>query len=127
MIFFCTTILTHHRLQTGWNSRKPTGPLRPEEQAAIISVIRRNEDIEVAERQRVGRLVEKVEKIKQRAAECGEHCCRICGQTFGLLGPSKLVCEDCQKPVCSKCSVDITTKPASRSRYYLLIAEILIY
>lgn len=44
---------------------------------AILEVIQRNEQLEIAERQRVGRLVEKVEKIKQRAAECGPRYCRL--------------------------------------------------
>lgn len=44
---------------------------------AILEVIQRNEQLEIAERQRVGRLVERVEKIKQRAAECGPRYCRL--------------------------------------------------
>lgn len=84
--------------------------MRPEEQAAIISVIRRNEEIEIAERQRVGRLVERVEKIKLRANDRGPNCCRLCGDTFGLLGPTRIICEDCKKPVCARCSVDINIR-----------------
>ncbi|XP_055914170.1 rabphilin-3A isoform X2 [Eupeodes corollae] len=104
------------QLKTGWSSSKVSEPLRPEEQAAIISVIRRNEEIEVAERQRVGKLVERVEKIKERAADCGPQGCRLCGQTFGILGPSRLVCEDCKKAVCSKCAIDINIKMHCKSR-----------
>lgn len=52
------------------------GPLDADEKNAIIEVIRRNEQLESAERQRVGKLVERVEKIKQRAAECGPRFCR---------------------------------------------------
>ncbi|XP_055846039.1 rabphilin-3A isoform X2 [Episyrphus balteatus] len=105
-----------NRLKTGWSSSKVSEPLRPDEQAAIISVIRRNEEIEVAERQRVGKLVERVEKIKERAADCGPQGCRLCGQTFGILGPSRLVCEDCKKAVCSKCAIDINIKMHCKSR-----------
>lgn len=120
---------------------------------AIMEVIQRNEQLETAERQRVGRLVERVEKIKQRAAECGpRYCrfvnenaktiiakllhvyvysvdstfvsqfsfcfvmCRLCGQSFGLLGPSKLICEDCQKPVCSKCSIELHSRDTTGAR-----------
>ncbi|XP_037935358.1 uncharacterized protein LOC119669516 [Teleopsis dalmanni] len=100
------------KLKTGWSSSKQNEPLRPEEQAAIISVIRRNEEIEIAERQRVGRLVERVEKIKERVGRMdrGPNCCRLCGDTFGLLRPARIICEDCRKPVCAKCSVDINIR-----------------
>lgn len=70
----------HSRLHTGWSSGssgKPPGILQPEEKLAILEVIQRNEQLETAERQRVGRLVERVEKIKQRAAECGPRYCRL--------------------------------------------------
>lgn len=66
-----------YRLHTGWSAGRTTsGNLKPEEQAAIISVIKRNEALEMSERQRVGKLVDRVEKIKQRAAECGPRYCR---------------------------------------------------
>lgn len=65
------------RLRTGWSTGKPTAAaLDPSERDAILDVIRRNEQLEVAERQRVGKLVERVEKIKERAAECGPRNCR---------------------------------------------------
>lgn len=65
------------RLHTGWSTGKSsTASLEPAERDAIIAVIQRNEQLEIAERQRVGRLVERVEKIKQRAAECGPKNCR---------------------------------------------------
>ncbi|XP_034663223.1 rabphilin-3A isoform X2 [Drosophila subobscura] len=98
------------KLRAGWSSSKTSEPLRPEEQEAIISVIRRNEEIEIAERQRVGRLVERVEKIKQHAVERGPNCCRLCGDTFGLLRPHRIICEDCRQSVCTKCSVDINIR-----------------
>ncbi|KAJ6636318.1 Double C2-like domain-containing protein beta [Pseudolycoriella hygida] len=104
------------KLHTGWSSGKPTGTLQPEEKMAILEVIQRNELLETAERQRVGRLVERVEKIKQRAAECGPRYCRLCGQSFGLLGPSKLICDDCQKPVCSKCSIELHSRETTGTR-----------
>jgi hypothetical protein len=81
--------------------------LKPEEKDAILSVIKRNEALENAERKRVGKLVDRVEKIKERAADCGPKHCRLCGDSFGILGPSKLICDDCKKAVCSKCSIEI--------------------
>ncbi|EDW63043.1 rabphilin-3A isoform X2 [Drosophila virilis] len=98
------------KLKAGWSSSKTNEPLRPDEQEAIISVIRRNEEIEIAERQRVGRLVERVEKIKLHAVERGPNCCRLCGDAFGLLRPQRIICEDCRKSVCTKCSVDINIR-----------------
>lgn len=68
--------LTAHRLQTGWSSLQPSGSLDSHEQAAIIAVIKRNEQLETAEQQRVGRLVERLENNKLRAAECGPRFCR---------------------------------------------------
>lgn len=75
--------VTSHRLRTGWSTGKSTSTspststsLDPSEREAILEVIRRNEQLEVAERQRVGRIVERVENIKQRAAECGPRNCR---------------------------------------------------
>lgn len=50
--------------------------MQQSERDAILDVIRRNEQLEVAERQRVGKIVERVEKIKERAAECGPRNCR---------------------------------------------------
>lgn len=50
--------------------------LNDEEQQAIVSVIKRNEQLEMAERQRVGKLVERVERIKQRASYYGPKNCR---------------------------------------------------
>ncbi|XP_058978533.1 rabphilin-3A-like [Musca domestica] len=98
------------KLRAGWNSSQVHEPLRPEEQAAIISVIQRNEEIESAERQRVGRLVDRVEKIKSRAVEKGPNCCRLCGDAFGLLRAQRIICEDCKKSVCPKCSLDISIR-----------------
>ncbi|KAI8116645.1 Double C2-like domain-containing protein beta [Lucilia cuprina] len=98
------------KLRTGWNSSQVHEPLRPDEQAAIISVIKRNEELEIAERQRVGRLVERVEKIKSRAVERGPNCCRLCGDTFGILRAQRIICEDCRKSVCPKCSLDISIR-----------------
>lgn len=79
--FFPTFFICLHfytcRLQTGWSTGKSSPTLLEQsERDAILDVIRRNEQLEVAERQRVGRIVERVEKIKQRAADCGPRNCR---------------------------------------------------
>ena len=93
------------RLQTGWSASK-TPSLRQEEQEAIIAVIKRNEMLETAERQRVGKLVDRVEKVKQRVGDYGLNQCRLCGDKFGLFS-TKMICDDCLKPVCTKCSIEL--------------------
>ncbi|CRK92213.1 CLUMA_CG005704, isoform B [Clunio marinus] len=47
------------KLQTGWSSTCKRVALNAEEQRMIVSVIKRNEQLEMAERQRVGKLVER--------------------------------------------------------------------
>lgn len=108
-------LFSFDRLKIGWSTGRPDVPLSPKEQEAIKNVIRRNELLEMAERQRVGKLVERVENIKSRAAETGPKNCRMCGQAFGLLvGPSKLICDDCRKPVCSKCCIDLNSRSPTK-------------
>lgn len=75
-----------------------------------MSVIKRNEEVEGAERQRVGRLVDKLERIKERIVDCGPNQCNLCGHIFRFLTSPKVICEDCQKAVCSKCSIDLIVK-----------------
>lgn len=108
------------RLKTGWCTGKAKatvgggGALSPEEQNAIVSVIKRNEALETAERQRVGRLVDKLDRIKERIVDCGPNQCRLCGQMFRFLRAPKVICEDCSYPVCTKCSIDLSVKPPRR-------------
>lgn len=65
------------RLRTGWSTGKTTTTsLDPAERDAIIEVIQRNELLELAERERVGKIIERVEKIKQRATDFGPRYCR---------------------------------------------------
>lgn len=115
MYLHVKTFIFIYRLKIGWSTGRPDVPLSPKEQEAIKNVIRRNELLEMAERQRVGKLVERVENIKSRAAETGPKNCRMCGQAFGLLvGPSKLICDDCRKPVCSKCCIDLNSRSPNK-------------
>lgn len=106
-----------------------------------MSVIKRNEQLEMAERQRVGKLVERVERIKQRASYYGPKNCRyvmshvarvdlrnfaffslvpssLCGQSFGfgiLLNMKQTrQCSDCLKPVCSHCCVELSNSPSKK-------------
>lgn len=73
-----------------------------------MSVIERNEALERAERQRVGRLVDMLNQIKERMVDSSSaNHCRLCGQIFRFLRSPRVICEDCQKPVCSKCAVEL--------------------
>lgn len=64
-------------MQTGWSTGKTTTTaLNQTERDAIIQVIRRNEALEIAESERVGKIIERVEKIKQRVTDAGPRCCR---------------------------------------------------
>lgn len=74
----CFKKKTHKtRLRTGWSTGKTsTTSLDPAERDAIIGVIQRNEVLETAERERVGKIIERVEKIKQRATDFGPRNCR---------------------------------------------------
>lgn len=66
----------------------------------------------MAERLRVGRLVDKLERAKERVVstvDCPTNQCRLCGQIFRFLRSIKVICADCNKAVCSKCSIDMTT------------------
>lgn len=64
-------------MRTGWSTGKTNATsLDDAERQSILSVIQRNELLETAERERVGKIIERVEKIKQRASDFGPRCCR---------------------------------------------------
>lgn len=78
-MLFCNFafVPTQTRLRTGWSTGKTSSTsLDPAERDAIIEVIQRNEVLETAERERVGKIIERVEKIKQRATDFGPRNCR---------------------------------------------------
>uniref|UniRef100_UPI00358F928C double C2-like domain-containing protein beta isoform X2 n=1 Tax=Myxine glutinosa TaxID=7769 RepID=UPI00358F928C len=76
--------------------------LTPEEQAIIRSVMDRAERIDSLEQLRVGRLVEKVEDLKNSSRGDGAATCTVCGDQLGTRG---LLCSDCDKGVCKGCNV----------------------
>lgn len=112
------------KLQTGWSVK--TGAmstftrqeqLNDSEQERIVGVIKRADMLEQMEQQRIGRLVERVENMKRNALGNGTTQCVLCANEFGLLSGSPLLCNDCRKAVCSKCSVD--TFSAQREQIWL--------
>lgn len=104
------------KLRTGWSIKtqpletlpKPREPtvLDETEQAMILDVIRRAEHIDVTEQERVGRLVDRVDNMKRNAMGNGTNQCVLCGTKFGFLGSTSYLCHDCEKFVCSKCSIE---------------------
>lgn len=64
-------------MKTGWSTGKTTATsLDPAERDAIIEVVQRNELLENAERERIGKIIERVEKIKKRGTDFGPKHCR---------------------------------------------------
>ncbi|XP_022085712.1 double C2-like domain-containing protein beta isoform X2 [Acanthaster planci] len=102
------------KLGSGWSFHtsaskyKKSDTLSREEQETILGVIERADKLEVAEQERIGRLVDKLENMKKNALGNGSGKCVLCGDEFGLLGASPLTCHDCYKAVCTKCGVDTT-------------------
>ncbi|XP_023976728.1 rabphilin-3A isoform X3 [Physeter macrocephalus] len=52
------------------------------------------------------RLVDRLENMRKNVAGDGVNCCILCGEQLGVLGSACVVCEDCQKNVCTKCGVE---------------------
>ncbi|KAJ1524251.1 hypothetical protein ONE63_010766 [Megalurothrips usitatus] len=115
------------KLRTGWSvktqpleslpkAQEPT-VLDDTEQAMILDVIRRAEHIDLTEQERVGRLVDRVDNMKRNAMGNGTNQCVLCGTKFGFLGSASYLCHDCEKFVCSKCSIE--TSSSSKEQIWL--------
>ncbi|CAG9862555.1 unnamed protein product [Phyllotreta striolata] len=115
------------KLNTGWSvktatlgysQRTPhTSPLAAEEQEAIVQVIQRAEKLDLSEQQRIGKLVEKLENMRRNALGKTSSQCLLCGDNFGLLGAQKIVCMDCRRLACTKCSIDTLAGRGPRHIY----------
>ncbi|XP_060765356.1 rabphilin-3A [Neoarius graeffei] len=79
--------------------------LTNEEKEIINSVLARAELIEAMEQERIGRLVNRLDTIKRTACGDGYSQCLLCGQQFGLMGVSMVMCDECKKHICTKCGV----------------------
>ncbi|NWS03639.1 RP3A protein, partial [Motacilla alba] len=100
-------------LQTGWSvhtfqteKQRKLQALSPKELELILGVIRKAEQLDVVEQQRVGRLVERLENMRKNAMGNGLSQCLLCGEMLGLLGSSSVFCQDCKKKVCTKCGIE---------------------
>ncbi|XP_066870749.1 rabphilin-3A isoform X1 [Kogia breviceps] len=102
------------QLQTGWSVHPSGQPdrqrkqeeLTDEEKEIINRVIARAEKMEEMEQERIGRLVDRLENMRKNVAGDGVNCCILCGEQLGAPGSACVVCEDCQKNVCTKCGVE---------------------
>nr|XP_017511669.2 rab effector Noc2 isoform X5 [Manis javanica]XP_036878654.1 rab effector Noc2 isoform X5 [Manis javanica] len=99
--------------QTGWSvhthqteKQRRSQCLSPAEVEAILQVIQRAERLDVMEQQRIGRLVERLETMRQNVMGNGLSQCLLCGEVLGFLGSSSVFCKDCRKKVCTKCGIE---------------------
>ncbi|KAL4003224.1 C2 domain family protein [Acanthocheilonema viteae] len=105
-------------LKSGWSVR--TGNARSSanakkngitdsEKKHITAVLARAEERRVREQQRIGRMIDRLDKMKARATGNGVTQCYICSTDFGLLAPRSYaaMCLQCRRYVCQKnCGVD---------------------
>ncbi|CAH1380795.1 unnamed protein product [Tenebrio molitor] len=117
------------KLKTGWSVKTASlschgssvnQPLGPEEQAAIVDVIKRAEEVDLTEQERVGRLVERLENMRRNALGRNPSQCLLCGDGFGMLGAQKVLCIDCRRLVCQKCAIESCPAKTTSSRNYWL-------
>ncbi|XP_042636421.1 rab effector Noc2 [Orycteropus afer afer] len=101
------------KLHTGWSvhtyqteKQRKSQCLNPGEVETILQVIQRAERLDVMEQQRIGRLVERLETMRQNVMGNGLSQCLLCGEVLGLLGSSSVFCRDCRKKVCTKCGIE---------------------
>ncbi|XP_021093881.1 rab effector Noc2 isoform X6 [Heterocephalus glaber] len=92
------------KLQTGWSvhtyqteKQRRSQRLSPAEMEAILQVIQRAERLDTLEQQRIGRLVERLETMRQNVMGNGLSQCLLCGEVLGFLGSSSVFCRDCRK------------------------------
>uniref|UniRef100_A0A1I8AG77 RabBD domain-containing protein n=1 Tax=Steinernema glaseri TaxID=37863 RepID=A0A1I8AG77_9BILA len=108
------------QLKSGWsvrtstarsptNNKMQTGGITEEEQEQIRKVLERAEAGRVNEQERIGRMVDRLEKMRTRATGNGVTQCLLCQTEFGLLASKSYaaMCSDCRKYVCQKnCGID---------------------
>ncbi|XP_069883542.1 rab effector Noc2 isoform X3 [Dipodomys merriami] len=92
------------KLHTGWSvhtyqteKQRRSQCLSSAEVEAILQVIQRAERLDIMEQQRIGRLVERLETMRQNVMGNGLSQCLLCGEVLGFLGSSSVFCKDCRK------------------------------
>ncbi|VDK47352.1 unnamed protein product [Anisakis simplex] len=108
------------QLKSGWsvrtatarsptNSKQQNGGITEAEQEHIKAVLARAEAGRLTEQQRIGKMVDRLEKMRNRATGNGVTQCLLCSTDFGLLASKSYaaMCSDCRKYVCQKnCGVE---------------------
>ncbi|RWS25476.1 Rab effector Noc2-like protein [Leptotrombidium deliense] len=103
------------KLEAGWSVKAGVGypvseqTISDAEQKAILEVIKRAQQVELMEKNRIGRLIDRLNNMKRNAKGDGNRYCALCNDEFGLFGAHCHHCKDCNKAVCSKCGVDTFT------------------
>ncbi|CCD70706.1 Rabphilin-1 [Caenorhabditis elegans] len=110
------------QLKSGWsvrtatarsptNSKAQTGSITAAEQEHIQKVLAKAEESKSKEQQRIGKMVDRLEKMRRRATGNGVTHCLLCHTEFGLLASKSYaaMCVDCRKYVCQRnCGVETT-------------------
>ncbi|WKX98935.1 hypothetical protein Q1695_014087 [Nippostrongylus brasiliensis] len=107
------------QLKSGWSvrtatARSPTnskgsGGITEAEQEHIRQVLAKAEASRLKEQQRLGKMVDRLEKMRRRATGNGVTHCLLCHTEFGLLASKSYaaMCVDCRKYVCQRnCGVE---------------------
>ncbi|XP_054166639.1 rab effector Noc2-like [Oppia nitens] len=105
------------RLETGWsvkgnqiqNISPKNDTINDSEQKVIIRVIEKAKQMERQEKDRISRMLDRLNNMKRNARGDGKHTCVLCSDQFGLFGAQGRQCKDCLKSVCNKCGVDTLT------------------
>ncbi|CAM4728739.1 unnamed protein product [Leuciscus chuanchicus] len=91
-----------------------TEELTDEEKEIINNVLARAKMMEAMEQERIGRLVNRLDSMKQTACGDGYSRCLLCGQQFGIAGVSTVVCAECKKNMCTKCGVQSISRSSPK-------------
>lgn len=110
------------RLGTGWSSaaqftqNRQGVRLGTEEEEHILQVLKRNEQLEKEEKERVAHMLQKLERMKQSCVVQRRNECAFCKQTFGRISNLSVTCADCGRQVCSACSVELPVSDPPKRR-----------
>ncbi len=80
-------------------NKAPLSGITDDEQQQIMAVLSRAETRAAEEQHRLGKLVDRLDKMKTRATGNGVTQCLLCSAEFGLLGSKSYgaMCVDCRK------------------------------
>ncbi|UMM23798.1 hypothetical protein L5515_004337 [Caenorhabditis briggsae] len=122
------------QLKSGWsvrtatarsptNSKAQTGSITAAEQEQIQRVLAKAEESKNKEQQRIGKMVDRLEKMRRRATGNGVTHCLLCHTEFGLLAAKSYaaMCTDCRKYVCQRnCGVETTDVQSGKTETVFL-------